>query len=124
MPGETGNVVVAGHRTVGPHPFENIDTLQPGDQLILRTPTGTFVYTMTDHAIVSADDTSITAPTAAPTLTLYACHPKGSDIQRYVVFATLTSPRPSEPAPPPAPPPPAESTPPKAGCGLVVCVNR
>jgi len=139
LPGETGNVVVPGHRTVGPHPFLDIDQLRQGDDIILTDSDGRFVYEMTGSAIVSHDDIEVTDPTPNPTATIYACHPKGSDRQRYVVFAKLVSPplpsRPSstdsQPGPqggaPPAndsaSPPPQDASPPPS-CGLIPCVHR
>jgi len=134
LPGEPGNVVIPGHRTAAPHPFLDIDRLQNGDQIALADGGGRFVYVVTGTAIVSPDDTSVTEPTADPTVTLYACHPKGSDRQRYVVFGRLlgaTAPpgkAPSSPGPtrngsPPDSAPP-DSAPRPASCGLVPCVHR
>jgi len=95
--------------------------LQNGDQIILVAGSTRFVYTITGTAIVSPNDTSVTDPTADPTVTLYACHPKGSDRQRYVVFARLQT-APTRPKPP-SPPPPHDAAPPRS-CGLVPCVHR
>ena len=131
MPGEVGNVVIPGHRTVGPHPFLDIDKLQKGDEIVLVGDDQSFTYVVTGTAIVSADDTWIGAPTSDPTVTIYACHPKGSDAQRYVVFGRLVSaasPRPQPSSPSPSqqsgPPPQAESPPPPPSCGFVPCVHR
>jgi len=135
LPGQVGNVVVPGHRTVSPHPFFDIDRLSPGDDIVLTDSDGRFVYEVTGSAVVSPYDMWVTDPTPNPTLTIYACHPKGSDRQRYVVFAKQVSPPPpppgSRPAPrgeaPPdanrAPPPPQDATPPPS-CGLIPCVHR
>jgi sortase A len=131
MPGDVGNVVIPGHRTVAPHPFLDIEKLQQGDEIVLVADGQPFTYVVTGTAIVSPEDTSIGAPTDDPTVTLYACHPKGSDAQRYVVFGRLASapsrsPQPS--SPPPAqqssPPPATDGSPPPPSCGLVPCVHR
>jgi len=128
MPGQPGNVVIPGHRTAGPHPFLDIARLQDGDQIVLSSSSGRFVYAVSGTAIVSPDDSWITAPTADPTLTLYACHPKGSDGQRYVVFARLVAPadasgRASSPEPTSNSPSQKPATPPPS-CGFLPCIRR
>jgi len=129
LPGELGNVVIPGHRTAVPHPFLDIDRLENGDQIALATVAERFVYAVTGTAIVSPEDTWVTDPTADATLTLYACHPKGSDRQRYVVFGRLLGPSaptgqaPSSPGPPRDPRPP-DPAPPPASCGLAPCLRR
>jgi len=127
LPGEVGNVVIPGHRTVAPHPFLDIDRLQNGDEIVLSAADQRFVYTVTGTAVVSPDDTSVTDPTSTPMLTLYACHPKGSDRQRYVVFARLATSNGNSPPAPPAPQPDGPSrdaAPPPPSCGLVPCLRR
>ena len=44
LPGEAGNVGVAGHRTTYGHPFYNLDSVKPGDPIVLTTLQGIFVY--------------------------------------------------------------------------------
>ena len=123
MPGDNGNVVVAGHRVTHTHPFLDIDQLQPGDQVIFTTAAGRFVYAVGQTIIVTPDDTWIANPTTDPTFTLFACHPKHQKTHRIVVTGHLlsaqrTAPPPAPPAPPvpaPVPPPPAPApTPPPA----------
>jgi sortase A len=125
LPGQPDNVVIPGHRTVSPHPFLDIDKIQQGDQIVLADSDGRFVYEVTGTAIVSPEDTWIEAPTGKPTVTLYACHPKGSDSQRFVVFGQLLTPAPHDGPPPaqPSPAPPNQATPPPS-CGLIPCVHR
>ena len=89
MPGQFGNTVVAGHRVTHTRPFLDIDRLQPGDEIIVSTTTGRFVYEVTGHEIVTADDVHIADPTLTATITLLACHPKGSAAERYVVRGRL-----------------------------------
>src|SRR5205085_2692075 len=57
MPGDVGNVVVAGHRVTHTHPFLDIDQLNPGDQVIFTTSAGRFVYAVTQTFIVTPDAT-------------------------------------------------------------------
>lgn len=90
LPGEAGNCVIAGHRTMHGHPFHNIDLLEAGDEILTGTAGCTAVYRVVDIVIVSPSDLSIVAQTAADRLTLIACHPKGSAAQRLVVMAKRT----------------------------------
>ena len=91
LPGSVGNTVFAGHRVTHTRPFLDIDLLKPGDQIIFHLATGTYVYEMTDHIIVGPNDVWITNPTPMPTVTIFACHPKGSAAKRYVVRGKLIS---------------------------------
>ena len=40
LPGEEGNVAIAGHRTTYGKPFANLDRLAVGEQIVLETPIG------------------------------------------------------------------------------------
>ena len=91
MPGQLGNSAIAGHRTTYGGPFLEIDELEPGDEIIVTTPYGRFVYRMTTTEIVDADNWQVIAtvdPTVA-TLTLTSCHPVGTASQRIIVHAEL-----------------------------------
>jgi sortase A len=99
IPGEKGNSVFAGHRVTHTRPFLDIDLLAPGDQIAVHLATGTYVYEVTDHIIVGPADVWITNPTATPTITIFACHPKRSAKQRYVVRGKLISSGPHSPVP-------------------------
>jgi sortase A len=96
-PGKVGNTVFAGHRVTHTRPFLDIDLLAPGDQITIHMATGTFVYEVTDHQIVGADATWIADQTPTPTITIFACHPKHSAKQRYVVRGKLISSGPYSP---------------------------
>lgn len=89
MPGQTGNVVVAGHRVSHAKPFRNIDKLAPGDQVVFTTADGTFTYQVTSTEIVTPDTISIIDQTADKTATLFACHPPGSTRERIVVHLAI-----------------------------------
>ncbi|GAB2540802.1 class E sortase [Brachybacterium huguangmaarense] len=95
MPGEVGNVAIAGHRTTYGKPFHDVAELRVGDAVVIRTADAYFVYTVTGHEIVAPEDVDVIAPVpgdpaAEPTermLTLTTCHPMYSARQRYVVHA-------------------------------------
>lgn len=96
-PGAVGNFAVAGHRTTWGRPFHMIETLVPGDTIVVETRTGYDVYAVASHEIVLPTRTEVIAPVpdnpgAQPTeawLTLTACHPKFSAKERYIVHAKL-----------------------------------
>jgi sortase A len=90
LPGEAGNVGIAGHRTTYGKPFADLDRLKPGDDIILETPIGTHVYRISrDPFVVESTDWTVISQTPTPSLTLTACHPKGSARQRIVVRAEM-----------------------------------
>jgi len=85
MPGQTGNVVVAGHRVTNTRPFYDLDLLQPGDPLVFTMSDGTtWTYELTQTEIVTPDAMHIVQQTPERTATLFACHPKHSAAQRIV----------------------------------------
>lgn len=89
MPGQPGNVVVAGHRVTHTKPFRFIDRLVPGDEVFFEVDGGRFRYVMTSYEVVTPDRVDIVRQTAEPTATLFACHPPGSARYRYVVRLKL-----------------------------------
>ncbi len=91
MPGEPGNSVFPGHRTTYSRPFWDIDRLRAGDHVTFTTAAGKFTYRVTETFVVDENATWITNTTAEATFTIFACHPKGSARQRYVVKGNLLS---------------------------------
>ena len=93
LPGEDGNVAIAGHRTTYGRPFHDNDQLRKGDEVLLTTPLGEFTYRISaDPFPVDAHDWAPIANTpGTKTLTLTTCHPKGSAKQRLIVKAQLVS---------------------------------
>jgi sortase A len=90
MPGELGNVVVAGHRVTHTRPFYDLDLLQVGDPLVFTMNDGTvWTYVLTDTSVVGPDGMHIVDQTPEHTATLFACHPKGSAAQRIVAHFRL-----------------------------------
>jgi sortase A len=91
MPGEFGNVVVAGHRVSHNEDFRNLDQLEPGDEVIFNTATGRHTYHVVSREVVEPDAVWIVDQTPAQTGTLFACHPPGSTRQRIVVHLELAA---------------------------------
>ncbi len=96
LPGQYGNAAIAGHRTTHGQPFNRIDELQVGDEVIVETFVGRYTYLVTGQLIVGPNDYQQVIPTTDPTvatLTLTSCHPKFSAKQRIVVTAVLDADR-------------------------------
>jgi sortase A len=92
LPGQYGNAAIAGHRTTYGQPFYRIDEIKVGDEIVVTTAWGKFVYVAQSMSIVSPDDYAKVIPTSDPsvaTLTLASCHPRYTARQRYVVLATI-----------------------------------
>jgi sortase A len=114
MPGEQGNLALAGHRVGRGSPFLDLDRMRPGDPIVVETAGFWFVYRVLGNAatgdlaagpggipgmhIVRPSDVDVIAPTpgGAPDaaasgayLTLTTCHPKYSARQRLIVHAVL-----------------------------------
>ncbi len=90
LPGERGNVAIAGHRVTYGRPFRHLDQVRRGDRIELATPVGTFVYEVTVAPFVVAPrDLSVLSQDQRPMLTLTTCNPVHSARQRLVVQAVL-----------------------------------
>lgn len=100
LPGQKGNVGIAGHRTTYGRPFNKIDQLKIGDKIILTTPVGRYTYEVSKAPwITHPFDWTIVGKSEDALLTLTTCHPKGSARERLVVRAELVK---SEPVRAPA----------------------
>ena len=89
MPGQAGNVGIAGHRTTWGRPFYNLDQLKVGSHLTLTSPQGTFTYSLQRLFVVSPSDIKVLKPTSVPCLTLTTCNPRFSASTRLVARAVL-----------------------------------
>lgn len=131
FPGQVGNSGIAGHRTTYGAPFNRVDELVPGDEILVSTVQGNHVYRvmpagdaysadkvggLTDfvvpegdeqlgHIIVGPEATWVLGDFGDNRITLTACHPKYSARQRIIVSAELVSDAVD------APPPPADYSP-------------
>ena len=89
MPGNTGNIVIAGHRDTH---FRFLQELKPGDEIRLQTQSGaTNSYRVCDIRIIVQDDYKYLYPSGTNILTLVTCYPfdaiqPGGPL-RYVVTA-------------------------------------
>ena len=89
LPGETGNVGLAGHRDTF---FRRLADIRADDEIRVVTPDGTFRYRVQRTNVVEPDDVWVLDPTGHPALTLVTCYPfsyVGSAPQRFIVRAAM-----------------------------------
>ncbi len=90
LPGEPGNVAIAGHRTTYAHPFYNLNELGPGDSIYILTEQGFFHYKVVNTQVVAPTDVAVLATVGnKSTLTLTTCNPRYSAATRLVVTAAF-----------------------------------
>jgi sortase A len=87
LPGEGELIYIAGHRTTFLAPFAHIDSLEAGDAVILELPYGKFLYRITRHVIVPADDLARLKSKGYEQIALQACHPRFFATHRYIACA-------------------------------------
>ncbi len=94
MPGQAGNVAIAGHRTTYGAPFYRLGSLVPGDPIVLTTLGGQTLTYVVSRAPVSVlpGNTSILGYFGDNRLTLTTCTPPFSATHRLVVVAALELP--------------------------------
>jgi sortase A len=87
FPGEGGTIGIAGHRTTYLAPFRHIDSMSPGDRIVLEMPYGTIFYRVQKTAIVDPTDVGVVRSVGYERLVLSSCNPLYSAAQRFIVFA-------------------------------------
>jgi sortase A len=76
MPGQIGNMVIAGHRVSHTHPFLHINDLGVGDEVYFSADGKKYRYEVTGTEIVDPSAIRIVDPTPTATATLFACIPR------------------------------------------------
>jgi sortase A len=114
LPGQKGNLAIAGHRVGKGSPFLDLDKLKPGDAIVLETKSDWYTYRVLGNPadgsftqdtfegipgreIVDPSDVKVVAPVPdhvgqTPTramITLTTCHPKFSATQRMIIHGML-----------------------------------
>ncbi|NUP61191.1 MAG: class E sortase [Nonomuraea sp.] len=97
MPGQVGNFVVSGHRTTYAAPFNEIDELERGDEIIVDAREARYTYRVTSQDIVEPTEVDVLAPVPGKPdirpirayITLSTCHPEYSAAQRLIVYGVL-----------------------------------
>nr|WP_323748925.1 class E sortase [Streptomyces sp. PR69] len=104
-PGRAGNFAVAGHRNTHGEPFRRIDRLRKGDEVLIETAQGVYVYevdqtlrqtTPGDVGVIQPVPRSLVRPSAGYDrpghyLTLTTCTPEFSSAYRLVVWGELAA---------------------------------
>ena len=94
LPGQAGNVAIAGHRTTYGAPFNGLGRLVRGDRIILTTTSGqnlTYAVSGTPQA-VSPHDVAVLDYFGDNRITLTTCNPEFSSSQRLVAVGMLRQP--------------------------------
>lgn len=98
MPGALGNFAIAGHRAGYGDPLGDIDKLQAGDAIIVRTEDYWYVYEYTSSELVLPSQVEVTYPVphaagGTPTqrlITMTTCHPRlQNPTHRWVAYGDL-----------------------------------
>ena len=87
LPGEQGNIGIAGHRDKY---FRALKNIHPGDEIRIQTSTGLSRYKVDRLQIVAPEDVGVLASSASSAITLVTCYPFhfiGAAPQRFVVHA-------------------------------------
>jgi LPXTG-site transpeptidase (sortase) family protein len=101
MPGQAGNVAIAGHRTTHGAPFNRLAELAVGDSIYLTTSTGiklTYIVSAVPVA-VSPKDVTVLNNFGDDRVTLTTCNPEYSAVQRLIVAAAYLPPGANHPPP-------------------------
>ena len=115
LPGQPGNSAIAGHRATYDAPFNLLNEMVPGDEVLVTTVQGEFRYEVLasrgaagdppdavyGYRIVNPDALEILDDKGDNRITLMGCHPRYGSSQRIVVEARLVSDT-APPTPPPA----------------------
>lgn len=91
LPGETGNVALAGHRDSF---FRGLKDIQRDDKIRVETRERAYEYRVESLAIVGPDDVSVLNASGGKTLTLVTCYPfsyVGNAPRRFIVRARQIS---------------------------------
>jgi sortase A len=87
LPGQSGNVGLAGHRDTF---FRGLKELKTGDEIRFSTASGDFRYDVESLVVVEPNDVGVLAPSEENILTLVTCYPFsyiGTAPRRFVVRA-------------------------------------
>ncbi|MEU4510795.1 class E sortase [Nonomuraea wenchangensis] len=97
LPGQVGNFVVSGHRTTYAAPFNRLDELERGDEIVVDAREARYTYRVTSQDVVEPDEVDVLAPVPGKPdirpirayITLSTCHPEFSAAQRLIVYGVL-----------------------------------
>jgi sortase A len=91
LPGQSGNIGVAGHRD---SLFRGLRNVKNNDEILFETANVTYRYRVKATQIVKPEDVGVLNPGPSPELTLVTCYPFeyiGSAPERFIVKADLVN---------------------------------
>ena len=89
LPGQKGNVALAGHRDTF---FRGLHNIRKRDDILVTTPSENQLYEVDSTRIVSPEDVQVLDDVGRPVLTLVTCYPfhyVGAAPKRFIVQAHL-----------------------------------
>jgi len=87
LPGESGNMVLAGHRDTF---FRSLHNIRVGDRIVIESPEASSEYEVVSASVVAPTDLTVLRNSGSKELTLITCYPFswiGSAPDRFVVRA-------------------------------------
>jgi len=87
LPGETGNIGIAGHRNTH---FRKLEWIRRGDEIVLTSPKGKFRYNVEWARLFEQGDIEVLDKSHGPAVTLITCFPFeyiGAAPLRYIIRA-------------------------------------
>ena len=102
LPSDIGNFAVAGHRATHGEPFADFPLLAKGDEVIVETIAGRYIYQLVDDVKVMPEDIWVigrrpniaslnSLPEDARLITLTTCDPRWSSEKRWIWFGVQKS---------------------------------
>lgn len=86
--GGTSNAVLYGHDDIEGSVFRALDSLAPGDTVIVDLRSGgELTYMVTSRQIVGPRDIAVLDSSVAPLLTIFTCYPLDVDTRRVIITA-------------------------------------
>lgn len=108
MPGLEGNFAIAGHRATHGQPLANVDKLEPGDKVYVRTRDSWFIYELDKDLIVMPEDVWVIEPDpkklskevgSTELITLTTCNPRYGSTERWIWWGHLVDETPANVVP-------------------------
>ena len=98
LPGQAGNFAFAGHRSTHSEPLRNVDLLQPGDLVYVRTAANWYTYRLYADRIVEPTALWVVDPVPLPEeglsphmITLVTCNPRWGSTERWIWWGQLAA---------------------------------
>ena len=92
MPGESGNICIAGHRSYTyAEYFNRLNEINAGDDIIVKSKGRAFTYKVSKTEVVKPSQVSVLEQTKNATITLVTCTPIRVGTHRLIIKGTLVN---------------------------------